>query len=149
MIDTIVLTLDENSFEIVEHDKFSPSTEGLYFRSSYYRLGGRANLTCVQNPTSTELRNGIYKPRLTVTKRIDKHHQFQITLKIEFSIPKLLYGNNFDELEDDDFTLVISKLKQSLRDMGVIVSEPVLINAQVSAIHFSKNIPLVDYPTPK
>jgi hypothetical protein len=148
MIDTIVLTLDENSFKIVEYDKFSPSTEGLYSHDGYYRLGGRANLTCVQNPTSTELRNGIYKPRLTVTKRIDRHHQFQITLKIEFSIPKLLYGNNFDELEDDDFTLVISKLKQSLRDMGVIVSEPVLINAQASAIHFSKNIPLVDYTTP-
>ena len=148
MIDTIVLTLDEDSFKIVEHDKFSPSTEGLYSPTGYYRLGGRANLTCVQNPTSTELRNGIYKPRLTVTKRIDRHHQFQITLKIEFSIPKLLYGNNFDELEDDDFTLVILKLKQSLRDMGVIVSEPVLINARVSAIHFSKNIPLVDYTTP-
>jgi hypothetical protein len=147
MIDTIALTLDENSFRIVEHDRFSPSTEGLYFRSSYYRLGGRANFTCVQNPTVTELRAGKYKPRLTVTKRTGRNRQFQITLKVEFSIPKLLYGNNFDELEDDDFTLVISKLKQSLRDMGIIVSEPVLVNAQVSAIHFSKNIPLVDYTT--
>jgi hypothetical protein len=148
MIDTIVLTIDENSFKIVEHDKFSPSTEGLYSPSGYYRLGGRANFSCIQNPTSKELRSGIYKPRLTVTKRFDKHRNFEITLKIEFSIPKLLFGNNFDELEDDDFTLVISKLKQSLRDMGVIVSEPVLMNTQVSAIHFSKNIPLVDYTTP-
>jgi len=148
MIDTIVLTLNENHFKIVEHNKFSPSTEGLYFRSGYYKLGGRANLSCVQNPTSKELRNGIYKPRLTATKRFDKQRNFEITLKIEFSIPKLLFGNNFDELEDDDFTLVISKLKQSLRDMGVIISEPVLMNARVSAIHYSKNILLVDYTTP-
>ncbi len=148
MIDTIVLTLNENSFRIVEHDKFSPSTEGLYSASSYYRLGGRANLTCAQNPTATELRNGIYKPRLTATKRMDKHRNFEITLKIEFSIPKLLFGNNFDELEDADFPLVISKLKQKLGDMGVNVSEPVLANAPISAIHYSKNIPLIDYTTP-
>lgn len=148
MIDTIVLTLNENSFKIVEHDRFSPSTEGLYNPSSYYRLGGRANLTCTQNPTSTELRNGNYKPRLTVTKRMNKYHQFEITLKIEFSIPKLLFGNNFDELEDTDFSLALSKLRQRLRDMGVQASEPVLAGAPISAIHFSKNIPLVDYTTP-
>ncbi len=147
MIDTIVLTLNENSFKIVEHDKFSPSTEGLY-SSSYYRLGGRANLVCKQNPTSRELAAGIYKPRLTATKRFNKHRNFEITLKIEFSIPKLLFGNNFDELEDTDFPLVVSKLKQSLRDMGVQASEPVLAGAPISSIHFSKNIPLVDYTTP-
>jgi hypothetical protein len=147
MIDTIVLTLDENSFKIVEHDKFSPSTRVLYNLTKLNLLGRRANFTCVQNPTSTELRNGIYKPRLTVTKRLDKYHNYQITLKIEFSIPKLLHGNNFDELEEEDFDLVISKLKQSLRDMGVSVLEPVLASAHVSAIHFSKNIPLIDYTT--
>ena len=61
---------------------------------------------------------------------------------------KLLFGNNFDELEDADFPLVISKLKQRLRDMGMDVSEPVIANAPISAIHYSKNIPLVDYTTP-
>lgn len=148
MIDTIVLTLRKDTFSILDHNRFSPSTEGLYNPSSRYRLGGRANLTCKQNPTSTELRNGNYKPRLTVTKRMNKYHQFEITLKIEFSIPKLLFGNNFDELEDTDFSLVISKLKQRLADMSVNVSGPVLADAPISAIHFSKNIPLVDYTTP-
>jgi len=147
MIDTIVLTFNEHSFKILEHHRFSPSTEGLY-SPSYYRLGGRGNLTCVQNPTSTELKSGIYKPRLTATKRFNKHRNFEITLKIEFSIPKLLFGNNFDELEDTDFSLALSKLRQRLRDMGVQASEPALTGTPVSAIHFSKNIPLVDYTTP-
>jgi len=148
MIDTIVLTLKQNSFQITEHEKFSPSTEGLYSPSRYYRLGGRANLLCKQNPTSAELAAGIYKPRLTATKRFNKHRNFEITLKIEFSIPKLIFGNNFDELEDTDFTLAVSKLKQRLRDMGVSVLEPVLASAPISSIHYSKNIPLVDYTTP-
>lgn len=148
MIDTIVLMLKENMFTIFEHHKFSPSTEGLYNPTNYFRLGGRSNMTCVQNPTSSELKNGIYKPRLTVTKRINKDHNFEITLKIEFSIPKLVYGNNFDELSDADFKLSIQLLKQKLRGMGVGVFEALLINSPVSAIHFSKNIPLTDYSIP-
>ena len=32
--------------------------------------------------------------------------------------------------------------------MGVLVTEPILSSAPISSIHFSKNIPLVDYTTP-
>ncbi len=151
MIDTIVLTLRKDTFSILDHNRFSPSTEGLYNPSSYYRLGGRANLICKQNPTVTELRNGNYKPRLTVTKRMNKYHQFEITLKIEFSIPKLLFGNNFDELEDTDFSLVISKLKQRLADMGVSVLEPVLADAPISLLYIFQRTSLsltTRHPTP-
>jgi len=81
-------------------------------------LGGRANITCKQNPTPNELKQGIYKPRLTITKRINRERNFEIPLKIEFSIPKLLYGNNFDEVTDADFPAVIQKLKTVLKDMG-------------------------------
>jgi hypothetical protein len=149
MIDTIVLTLKTGMFTILDHDKFSPSTKGLYDASiGYYRLGGRSNITCKQNPTPNELKQGIYKPRLTVTKRINRERNFEITLKIEFSIPKLLYGNNFDELTDADFPAVIQKLKTVLRGMGVYILEKHLTNAPVSSVHYSKNIALTDYTTP-
>jgi len=149
MIDTIVLTLKTGMFTILDHDKFSPSTKGLYDASTgYYRLGGRANITCKQNPTPNELKQGIYKPRLTVTKRINRERNFEITLKIEFSIPKLLYGNNFDELTDTDFPAVIQKLKAVLKEMGVYLFEKNLVNAPVSSVHYSKNIALTDYTTP-
>lgn len=92
MIDTIVLTLKQSMFAITGHNNFSPSTFGLYDRSSYYRLGSRSNLVCKQNPTPTELKNGIYKPRLTATKRINRDQKFEVMLKIEFSVPKLIRG---------------------------------------------------------
>lgn len=148
MIDTIVLTLKQNMFTITDHSRFSPSTEGLYNSSGYYRLGGRSNMVCMQNPTPSELKNGIYKPRLTVTKRMNKYHEFEITMKIEFSAPKLLHGNNFDELKDDDFRKVAQILQRKLKEMGVLVFWELLIKASVSAIHYSKNIPLTDYSTP-
>lgn len=148
MIDTIVLTLKQNMFTILDHHKFSPSTEGLFNSENYYRLGGRSNMTCVQNPTSSELKRGIYKPRLTVTKRLNRQGNFEITLKIEFSIPKLLYGNNFDELEEQDLERVLQILNERLRGMGVYAYETWLRKAPVSAIHYGKNIPLTDYSTP-
>lgn len=149
MIDTIILVLKTGMFTILDHDKFSPSTKGLYDTSiGYYRLGSRSNITCKQNPIKSELKQGIYKPRLTVTKRITRERSFEITLKIEFSIPKLIYGNNFDELTDAEFPIVIQKLKTVLKEMGVGVFEHFLINASVSAVHYSKNIVLTDYTTP-
>ncbi len=149
MIDTIVLTLKTGMYTIFEPDYFSPSTRGLTDPTTgYYRLGGRSNITCKQNPTPNELKRGIYKPRLTVTKRINREGNFEIPLKIEFSIPKLLYGNNFDELTDADFSAVIQKLKTVLKEMGVYLFEKNLINAPVSSVHYSKNIALTDYTTP-
>lgn len=146
MIDTIVLVLKQSMFTIADHNKFSPSTEGLYNAS--YRLGSRSNMVCKQNPTPNELKQGIYKPRLTITKRINKLRNFEIMLKIEFSAPKLLFGNNFDELEDSDFGKVVGILQAKLKDMGVWVWEHNLVNAPVSNIHYSKNIPLTDYSIP-
>lgn len=148
MIDTIVLTLKEGMFIINDHTKFSPSTEGLFNPSGYYRLGSRSNMVCKQNPTPSELKNGIYKPRLTVTKRINRYGNFEVMMKIEFSIPKLLFGNNFDEIEEADFQQVVQTLKIKLREMGVLIFEYRLAKAPISAIHYSKNIPLTDYTTP-
>lgn len=148
MIDTIVLLFRSHMFTIIDHSKFSPSTHGLYDKINPYRLGGRSNMKCQQNPTKSELINGIYKPRLTVTKRINKFSQFELTLKVELSIPKLLFGNNFDEVDETDFIKVLPILKKKLNDMGVLIFEKCIPIATVSAIHFSKNIALTDFSTP-
>ena len=108
----------------------------------------RGYFTLVQNPTKTELLNGIYKPRLTLTKRFNCSKRFESTLSIELSLPKLLFGNNFDELKDKDFPLVVEKLEQVLKPMGIRVFHVLLVSAPVSSIHYSKNIPLTDGSTP-
>lgn len=145
MIDTIVLTPKQNMFTIIDHDRFEPSTKGLY--DSSYGLGSRSYLTCKQNPTPGELKNGIYKPRLTITKRLYEG-AYQTMMKVEFSAPKLIYKNNFDELEEGDFNSVVGVLQQKLKEMGVLVFNQLLVNAPVSAIHYSKNIELFNGLTP-
>src|SRR3989338_10344714 len=145
MIDTIVLTLKGGMFTILDRDKFTPSANSLYDYAGGF--GGRSFMKCTQNPTVSELKRGIYKPRLTLTKRVNRQGGIDIPLKIEFSAPKMLFGNNFDELTDKDFPSLATKLNTTLKQMGVFVLENNLINAPYSAIHFSKNIPLTDYTT--
>jgi len=138
MIDTIVLSIP--SFVILEPDRFSPSLKNL----ETHRFGGRPFLTYVQNPTKLELKQGNYKPRLTVTKRA-YDGAVSTSLKIEFSIPKLLFGNNFDEVSEADFSDIIDKLRNKLKEMGIELFSPQLENARVSAIHYSKNFAFTDY----
>lgn len=138
MLDTIRLTLSKDMFWVMDKTYFQKQTQNAL----------RGYFTLVQNPTKSELKNGIYKPRLTMTKRFNTTGMHEATLAIEFSAPKLLYGNNFDELSEKDFTPVVALLQSRLKEMGVGVFTSILENAPVSAIHYSKNIPLIDGTTP-
>lgn len=145
MLDTIVLTLDRHQFEIPDPDRFSPSARGL-LEPPYYRLGARGNFSCFQNPTKQDHRDGRYLPRLTLAKRA-RRGGFIVSLRIEFSAPKLLFGNNFDELAARDFERVLLALHRALAGLGVVVPRDILRAAPVSAIHYSKNIAFTDYTT--
>lgn len=148
MIDTIALTFKQSDFVILEPSHFTPSASLLYQPSDIVRLGGRANIMCKQNPTKKEMKQGIYKPRLSLTKRYIGANKTEVTLRVELSIPKLLFGNNFDELEDSDYDAVKQKLIDVLRTMGVRVYKSKLDEVGVSAIHYGKNIILTDHTTP-
>jgi len=138
MLDTIKLLLSKDMFWVTDKTYFQKETQNAL----------RGYFTLVQNPTKTELINGIYKPRLTMTKRFNTTGRQEATLSIEFSAPKLLFGNNFDELTDNDFPLVIDKLEEVLKTMGIRVFHKLLLSAPVSAVHYSKNILLTDGTTP-
>lgn len=71
-----------------------------------------------------------------------------IILKVELSLPKLFFGDNFQELQHKDFTALNNLLAERLASMGVIVDEDTLAHAPVAAIHYSKNIVLQDGSTP-
>lgn len=138
MIDTVKLTLAKGMFVITDKTLFQRGITNV----------GRGYFTLVQNPTKAELLRGIYKPRLTITNRFNTTGRSEETLSIELSLPKLMYKNNFEELQDVDFDLVVDSLQVILKKMGVLVFRDVLIKSPVSAIHYSKNIILTDGITP-
>lgn len=147
MIDTVALTIQQKDFKILDHKRFTPSSRGL-FEKPYAEFGGSVYIKCTCNPTKKDLLRYKYLPRLTLIKAV-RRGGYNISLKVEFSVPKLLYGNNFDEVEESDFGEVCWLLKEMLQYMGVEVSDiKAIASAEVAVIHYSKNIVLTDYMTP-
>jgi len=146
MVDTITIRLDESQFRILDHNKFSPNTYNFY-HPPYARMGSRGYLDAYQNPTRKELLAGIYKPQLTLRKRWRGNAPI-LFLYIQFSAPKILYGNNFDELEDSDLDEILTELHSKLFDMGVGLRMNEFKYAKVTKIHYSKNIVLPEYVIP-
>lgn len=145
MLDTVTLSLEAHEFEVLDPDRFSPSAAGLLF-PPYAKLGARGYASCVQNPAKADFEAGRYLPRLTLSKR-KVRGGFALTLRTEFSAPKLLFGNNFDELTSRDFDQTVEALQRALLHMFVRVDEQTLRAARVSAIHYSKNIAFTDFTT--
>ena len=147
MIDTISITIPESDFRIMDHNRFSPSTYNLYF-PPYIRINGRSPFKSVNNPSKKDIEKHGYLPRLTLFKAI-RRGGFALFLKVEFSIPKLLFGNNFEEVEESNFGEICWKIMEVLGYMGIeIRSVKTIAYADVSTIHYSKNILLKDYSTP-
>lgn len=134
MIDTITLSLKRNMFAILDKTKFYPLTRS---------LGNNIFRKWVRNPSEKEINSYGYLPKLTYIER-----PTESILRVEFSVPKIIYGNNFDEVEDKNFDDITSKLKQKLKLIGVNVFEYLIKKAPISVIHYSKNIPLIDGSTP-
>jgi len=143
MLDTIVLKLNSKQFTISDHSKFTDNTKNL-FEPPFKAFCGSKYIKSIQNPTKAQIAAHGYLPRLTVIKA-KASDGFLITLKIELSAPKLMFGNNFDELEDKHFDMFCVLLKQKLSLMAVEVTLDAIRQANIVAIHYSKNIVLTDY----
>lgn len=146
MVDTIILDLEwGKDFTILEgcYGNFSPDATN-FFRPPYIKFGTRKSVSATCNPTKSD---DVYMPRLTLIKAI-RYGSIPVTLRIECSMPKVVFGNNFDELIDSDLDIFCEQLKRKLYTRGVVLANrSVLRNGKVMAIHYSKNIALTDYST--
>ena len=146
MIDTIILRLKQYDFQITNYEAFEPSCLG-FFTHPYTPFNGAKKLISVQNPTARDRLEKNYKPRLTVLKRLGRQGGFEVEMKIEFSVPKLLYGNNFQEVCEDDFPTVLYQLQHKLSEMWVKVDLDTLRKTDVMTIHYGKNFCFTDHTT--
>jgi hypothetical protein len=84
-----------------------------------------------------------YVPRVELFEcltedRMDIRH----VLKIEFSVPKLLYWNSLQEVSDADMSKVFSALQLALKSVSIVVEISAIAIATVTAVHACKNVPL-------
>lgn len=135
MIDTVCLLIPKDKLTVLDLSSYGVPTWNLHSKTDQYDK-------FVKNPSKRDLDSGLYFPRLTGYKR--KNYGQDANVRIEFSVPKLLYLNNLDELEDKDFPRVIDTLQDRLKTMGIVATKSVLEKASVSSVHFSRNIQLED-----
>jgi hypothetical protein len=134
VIDTVSLLIPKDKVTMNQTPKNGAPKWELYSKTEQYDK-------YVKNPSKQNIDSGLYYPRLTGYRR---NHGQDASVRIEFSVPKLLYQNNLDELQDKDFTAVITLLQARLKEMGVLIKQDVLKDAPVSSVHFSKNLQLED-----
>ena len=151
MLDTLVLVIEigdpklqkiiaESSF-----DNWSPSLRGA-FVPPFAKMRGSSATYCL-NTTQQDKKLGVYTPRLTLyVQRIVGG--YRRLLYVEFSAPKLLYGNNFTEIGMPDYRKLCDKLSMSLAAKGVNLSSNQLRYAEIKAVHFAKNIVFTDGTKP-
>lgn len=142
MIDTVALIFDDGRFHITDTKLFHPDAQQLIL-NPYAVQNKQGRVEAYQNPTAKDRKDGVYKPRLTLTRR----SYSKPILKVELSVPKLLYGNNFDELDDSDFDAVVEALQSVLGKMGVMVAKEAIASAKISKIDYSKNFVFDDRTT--
>lgn len=135
MIDTVCLLIPKEKLAILDLAHQGVPSWNLHSDTEQYKK-------FVKNPSKKDLDSGLYFPRLTGYRR--KGLSQDANVRMEFSVPKLLFLNNLEELEEKDFPRVFDVLQERLKTMGVVVSKAILQNASVSSVHFSKNIKLED-----
>jgi hypothetical protein len=131
MLDTVILNIPRERVRDIANSN-GMRTWDLQARTRTYE-----KLT--KNPPRG-LNDGVYRPRLTGIKRGVGQSRWISFVKIEFSVPKLLFSNNLEEPNEKEFPKVIDLLHERLLDAGCLVTKQDLRMASVAAFHPSKNI---------
>lgn len=138
MIDSVVFQMYRGQYHIERNNKFD----------SLRRKTGRGfsvdSASC-EKYFREQKAKGVYCPIVSNPKNKRGYKDPQETIEIQVSLPKLVYGTNVYEIEENDLDLIFDNLKNCLRGFGVIVSVSSLREAIIKRADFSKNIELPDY----
>lgn len=132
MIDTVIIKIPRDEVKFTNMNNYGIKWNLQSSTPSYEKF--------VRNPSSYDISGGAYFPRLTGYRRKDKNSEWESSIRIEFSVPKLIYGNNLDEIDIKDYSRVFDVLKERLDHIGLIVTRKQLEEAPIVTVHYSKNI---------
>lgn len=151
MLDTLILTIEIGDPKLQKiiakssFDNWSPSLRGA-FVPPFAKISGNS-ATYHLNTTKMDKKLGTYTPRLTLyVQRVTGG--YRRLLYVEFSAPKLLYGNNFAEIGVSDYGNLCKILSDSLAKKGVYLSPNQLRYAEMKAVHYAKNVVFINGTKP-
>jgi len=135
MIDSIVLTLNSDQFELMPDNKLDG-------RKTQHGRGFAINSEYSETYNRNLKKQGLYCPSITKATKTNSANEPKEILEIQASLPKLLYGSNLFEIDSEDLEKIYIALLNRLDNLGIITSKENLRKAIVKRADFSKIIKL-------
>lgn len=120
----------------------------LKFNQPTYFLAYNGPITAHLNTSKSDKKIGVYHPSFTYYQNPDYIKGPKYCINLEVSLPKLLKGNNFVELNDDSLDEIVSRLIIELDRIGVSITKRQVMESEIVKIDFAKNIIFNDYTSP-
>lgn len=141
-MDTITLKIKHPDFRISRPEYFSPrvklNTNDQIDNAATYK---DVYKKFVQNQSSNDKQDGIYKPSLAITQCMKSgYRELEWFLSIQISVPRLLYFHNIYEISAKDMPIVAEKILHILSTMGIETSLEKIYLAVIKKFHVGKNI---------
>lgn len=92
------------------------------------------------NVSTNERHAGIYRPSFTYYQNPPGTDKPRYVLYVKFSVPKLIYGNNFQEFDESRTQDVVAAIQAELRRIGLDLSEEQILNTEITKYDVSKNV---------
>lgn len=137
MIDSVVLELRKEQFEVVDKTKLDGT--------SMKKIANRYSVSTIFSMIAEEYKKkGIYFPVISLPTKQDSRKSME-TLEIQVSLPKLLYGTNLFEVDETHLDEICRRLALCLRKIGVHALSYDIKHAVVRRVDYSKAIILSEY----
>ena len=140
-MDTVIIKIySPNNFRILDFSSFLPELEKREFKDLSDNEK-RSNGPYLRKYILQVKKQKEYTPRVEIFETITKDRKnLCYILKIEFSIPKLLYWNSLQEVGENDGEKVFYAIKSALANVNILVGLETIKNSSVTSIHVCKNI---------
>lgn len=138
-IDTVTLLFQADQFALLEPARFTPNATRV-LGATHYDLGRGGYIPATCNPFKKDTQAFGYLPYLTLYIGL-RSGGLSKGLRVQFSVPKHILGNNFDELDEQDFVQICQRLLDGLTYYKVKIWGGIetIKNAPCQVIHYSKN----------
>lgn len=146
-IDTVTLSIPIKDFAIMEPSRFTPhAAKVLNAEPKDLGRGRYTDASC--NPFKQDTNSFGYLPYLTLYTAL-RSGGYATELRVQFSAPKIINGNNFDEISPDDFELICKKVLDSLGyyHINIYGGLETIKSANVAVVNYSKNFALTNFMT--
>lgn len=138
-IDTVILTLRASDFALLEPSRFTPNAMKIY-NTEPKDMGRNKYISAICNPTKQDNSIFGYLPYITLYKAL-RAGGLSVNLRIQFSAPKIIFGNNVDEPSEQDFERICEAIFEGLKYYNIRLFRGIdaIKDARVAMIHYSKN----------